>query len=39
LFWGGKNLTQLNEEKTFNRDMELDNENGLQESIFDMKKA
>ena len=33
LFWGGKNLTRLNEEKTFNRNLELvqrnDNENGL----------
>ena len=33
LFWGRKNLTRLNEEKTFNRNLELvqrnDNENGL----------
>jgi hypothetical protein len=33
LFWGRKNLTLLNEEKTFNRNLELvqrnDNENGL----------
>jgi hypothetical protein len=33
LFWGRKNLTQLNEEKTFNWNLELvqrnDNENGL----------
>jgi len=32
-FWGGKNLTWLNEEKTFFRNLELvqwnDNENGL----------
>jgi hypothetical protein len=39
LFWGGKNLTQLNEEKTFNWDLELvqcnDKENGLNESNFE----
>ncbi len=39
LFQGGKNLTQLNEEKTFNRDLEFvqwnDSENGLSESNFE----
>ena len=43
LFWGRKNLTRLNEEKTFNRNLELvqrnDNENGLPQSSFERKKT